>query len=548
MSHHFFKHLCLAASVASLLSIAPLSVQAREDERDQYIQLLQKDRLNGIVLQDPEGIYNFYKARDFDSLWLRRDNANRDAGKTIKLLEGAWAQGLNPANYHVERLRELDNQKDDLSDPLIFEILMSDAVARYGRDLTGMRVSAYTLGEDRNSWSKGFGAEQLLTYIAEKDDPADRLQDLEPQNELYQKLKKELEEVLTDIRENPEKPLKPIAFPGLLTRGKTNGAIPVIRNRLGLDQPKKDKEFYDEDLQDAVEKFQAENGLKPDGVIGKRTINVLNQGRRYRLVQLLANLERLRWAGQLPDKYIMVNVPAQLLQAVERGKTEIEMPVIVGRPDWPTNSFKTAITGIRFNPSWYVPPTIKTKDLLPQLRRNPDVLAKKNIGLVYYTSDGAKPVDPRRVNWNAMTVEGLKNYGMIQNPGDDNPLGKIRVLMPNQYNIYLHDTNSPDLFVKDDRALSHGCIRLAEPTKVANFILGDNEDWSQERLDAILKKTNTIEVMAGQTIPVYIMYNTIWQDDDGKLVHGQDFYGFNDKLVTLLAEKGKLPVPLDKIQ
>ncbi len=531
------------AASAAAQSNTSLASQAIVIEKQPLVDLLQSGKVDGVSLQDPEGIYNFYKAQNFDYFWTDGEKPENNSKKALELLKDSWQHGLNPANYHIQTLGQRMEQ-DEFTNSISFEILMSDAMARYAKDMTGMRVTARSIGEDARSWRRGLGAETALKLLTTNSNPQKAYEELVPAGKLYPILQAELKALLEDMEKNPQAANKQIAFPGLIYPGHTHPAVALIRARFEIEADKKNPpEFYDEKLIERIKSFQKANGLKPDGIIGQRTIEAINQGRRDKLVKILANLERLRWMNPaLPDKYILVNVPAMTLWAFEDNKIAFEMPIIVGKPSWPTNSFKTDVTGIRFNPSWYVPPSIKTKDLLPELQKDPDYLAKKNLQLLYYTSDGAKEISARDVKWAEVTEADLKNMAMIQNPGNENPLGKIRVLMPNQYNIYLHDTNSPELFTKDFRALSHGCIRLAEPRRVANFILDRNGDWSEERLNNILSKKNTIEVMSSQTIPVFILYQTIWQDGKGDLIFGQDIYKNDEKLVAELAKKNKLPV------
>ncbi|MBL8640439.1 MAG: L,D-transpeptidase family protein, partial [Alphaproteobacteria bacterium] len=243
-------------------------------------------------------------------------------------------------------------------------------------------------------------------------------------------------------------------------------------------------------------------------------------------------------------KYIEVNIPAMQLWAVENGRTQFKMPVVVGRPKRPTMSFVDEIVGIRFNPSWYVPDTIKKEDYLPMLRKNPQALAEKGIAFRVYSAEYNHMIDvsPEDIDWQNTSSGGLGAIQMVQGPGAANALGVIRVLMPNQYDIYLHDTNTPGLFQKDDRAQSSGCVRLAEPRRIANFILDDNAGWSEKQLDAQLKRGKTNEIRAAQTVPVYLLYFTMWRDDAGKLIYGQDIYNLDKSLVNSLKQQNKLPI------
>jgi murein L,D-transpeptidase YcbB/YkuD len=193
--------------------------------------------------------------------------------------------------------------------------------------------------------------------------------------------------------------------------------FPQLRSRLNLSGAESSL-LYDELLVKAVEGFQSANGLKPDGVIGQRTIAALNQGRTDRLVKVVANMERLRWVGgPKPDRYISVNIPAMKLEAVSQGQVVEEMPVIVGKPSWPTARFVAQVVGVRFNPSWHVPANIKAAEFLPALQKDPTVLARKNIQLLRYTPDGVEEISAEQVDWSTMTQRDVRQLGMVQEPG-----------------------------------------------------------------------------------------------------------------------------------
>ena len=508
--------------------------------------LLERGSAQGVPLMYPQGVKEAYAKRDYTQFWTDKDNITKKSVAAINVLEESWTHGLSPADYNVKLLREMSKARLDGPQALEFEMLLSDAVAHYGHDITGMRVSARKLGEDTKSWSQGVEAQQVLAYVFSDADVETSLQQLAPSGRLYQALRKDLKKIVKDIAENPDQDRPDLKYPGALYPGEKDPSIAEIRSRLGLSEKDGERNtYYDDALAQAVAKFQRANGLKGDAIIGKRTFAAINQGRRDKLIKLIANLERQRWLdSRLPSRYIVVNIPAMMLWGIENGDIKIEMPVVVGRDKRPTNSFITNITGIRFNPSWNVPDTIKTEDFLPALQKDPTALTKKGIELIRYTPDGAETIAPESVDWSTMTPETIKSIGMVQDPGDTNALGRIRVLMPNQYNIYLHDTNSPDLFRRDFRALSSGCIRLAEPQKVAAFILGANKGWSDDKLKTYLDKSKTVEIRAEQTLPVFILYQTVWLDDEGELVYGDDLYGNDIKLVRELQKTGQLSLPI----
>ncbi len=528
---------------AQSLSLLPDAPQYTETQlvslsSDDMIGILQSGRTGDVSFKNPDAIYQFYRDREFKSYWTDgSDGASSRARDALNILEEADYHGLNPENYAVSALQKLVD--DGFDDPIAFELMMSEAVIRYGQDMTGIRVKPSAIGTDSTSW-RPMDAYDLLRFIDEQGDVSEALELLEPQNELYTRLKSELKATQKNLLDGHTSSLMNKKFPGSIYPNTRHPLVKQIRHMLvGAG----DSDLYDDALLTAVKDFQRASGLKDDGVIGERTFKALQRGPMQKLVQILATMERLRWLPRnIPEKYIEVNIARQMVSFIKNDAIVDQVPVIVGRPERATQDFIARIKGIRFNPSWHVPPTIKSEDLLPELRKNPNALAKKGIELVHYTSDGAKKIDPSTVNWNEVTPEGLKAFGMVQDPGDKNPLGRIRVLMPNKYDIYLHDTNSPELFTKAFRALSSGCIRVADPQKLAHFILEGTEGWSDERMKAILSTTKTKEVTANDMY-VYLTYQTIWLDN-GRLIIGTDIYDNDMKLYKALLNARKLPQSL----
>jgi murein L,D-transpeptidase YcbB/YkuD len=263
----------------------------------------------------------------------------------------------------------------------------------------------------------------------------------------------------------------------------------------------------------------------------------MNKTPQEKFYQIIANLERLRWLeDNKPGKYVLVNIPSSTLWAVENEQVVHEMPVVVGRKDRPTLSFITEITGVRFNPTWTVPPTIKRKDYLPMLRENPMSLAEKGIDLRYE----GQSIDPNSVNWVNFPEDELPNLQMVQGPGDTNPLGHIRILMPNQYNIYLHDTTTPEYFQASERMFSSGCVRVKEPASLATFILKENQNWSDTFIEDKLATGKTADIATSRKIPVYLLYLTTWLNDDGSLSYGPDIYEWDKLILEELKSSGQL--------
>lgn len=304
-----------------------------------------------------------------------------------------------------------------------------------------------------------------------------------------------------------------------LRKGDSAAVIPAIRKRLFLlGDLKEDNNIplLDTTLVLAVKQFQQRMGLLVDGVIGNRMINELNVPVRQRIQQILVNLERLRWMP--PDqgqRYILVNIPSYNLQLVDSGKQQFRMNVIVGSAANNTVIFTGKLQYIVFSPYWNVPESIVRNEILPAMKKDPNYLAKQNMEIV---TDGTIPV-------------------IRQKSGPRNSLGHVKFLFPNSYNIYLHDTPNRNLFAQSTRNLSHGCIRLGEPKKLASYLLQYDSSWTSRAIDSAMYAGKEKWVTLKHTIPVYIVYFTSWVDADGLINFRRDIYKHDEKLAAKLFRK-----------
>jgi murein L,D-transpeptidase YcbB/YkuD len=271
---------------------------------------------------------------------------------------------------------------------------------------------------------------------------------------------------------------------------------------------------YDHALAGAVAQFQQHHAISVDSMLGKETLDALNKAAPYRAAQIAANLERMRWMPRhLGSRYIYVNVPAFRLEAFDKGQKVLDMKVIVGQDyeDKATPVFSDVMETVVFRPYWNVTPDIAAKEIFPKM--NDAYLAANNYEL--YQENGETRVR--------------------QKPGEKNSLGLVKFLFPNDFNIYLHDTPNHELFNKDVRAFSHGCIRVEKPAELAQWVLG----WDAGRVDAAMHGSDNNSVKVPQKIPVFITYNTAYMND-GQLYFGNDLYDRDDKLVAQTL-RGALP-------
>ncbi|MEM8833713.1 MAG: L,D-transpeptidase family protein [Pseudomonadota bacterium] len=528
------------------LVMLPMNVQAQDAETSPILKLIQKGRIDGVRLKYPDALQYVYKENNYQPLFVKGER--RDFNRVNEFYEiflDSWVHGFNPGRYNTPALYDfLRKDKSDITDEerLKTDIILSDAIIRYGRNLTGGRVSAKSVGLHKSSVKQGAVPENILAFVSSSRSPHRALQSFAPQGKFYQTLQNEL----IRLYQNPDANVKPIRVGRIIKPRTSHSAIPKIRERLGLSDSDLAHEatFYDDALSGAVVAFQNANGLEPDGVIGPSTMHVLNITNEQKIKQIIVNMERMRWQEEdKPPRYIMVNIPSETLWAVDRGRTEIQMPVVVGTPKRPTKSFVTNITGVRINPTWTIPPTIKKEDFVSKLKEDANYLQDRGIKLYH----GKEPVDATLVDWTAAEEAGeLGQFRMVQGSGSSNPLGKYRVIMNNPYNIYLHDTPKKSLFSRSNRALSSGCVRLQDAEAVVDFIMEKNDDWSEEKKQNILAKGKLREVYNEEPLPVYLQYQTMWLGDSDNLVFGRDIYKEDAILFSQLKKQGDIYLPEDR--
>jgi murein L,D-transpeptidase YcbB/YkuD len=279
-------------------------------------------------------------------------------------------------------------------------------------------------------------------------------------------------------------------------------------------------------LVDAVKRFQERHRIKADGVIAPETVKALNVPVEDRIRAIELNLERWRWLpDRMPDRYLVVNVPDFRLETIEHGKPVMAMRVVVGAPDNKTPIFADEMTQVVFSPYWNVPPRIAEEETIPRASSDPEFLARNNMEVV---GPSGEVVDPYVVDWT--NAKGLR---IRQRPGSGNALGGVKFIFPNTFDVYLHDTNATRLFDRLERGLSHGCVRVEEPHKLAQYVLRDQPEWSAEAIDQAMTSGEERHVKLKTPIPVYILYKTAWVHEGG-VRFLKDLYGHDADQSALL--------------
>jgi murein L,D-transpeptidase YcbB/YkuD len=345
-----------------------------------------------------------------------------------------------------------------------------------------------------------------------------------------------LDKVLRQYRELAQNGGWPTWKPGKILRpGQSDPRIPTLRQMLVItgDYPAyggvaSHSRQFDDTLVNALKRFQLRHGLNADGHLGRETQMALTVPVEKRISQIMATQERMRErATSYEPKFILVNLPAYRLYGFEGGKPALTMRVIIGNRQNHTPLFDNEVTDVVFNPPWSVPQRIARNELIPKMRKNPAYFM--NAGFVI-TQDG-QPVDPV-----AMANSEDTNFSFRQLPGADNALGKIKFNIPDADNIYLHSTSTPRLFAKDDRALSHGCVRLEKPRELAYFVMGQEDHWDKSRIDKAYD-SDSLRYVKVSHVPVHLVYWTAFVDSAGTPYFYNDVYQ-KDNAVSVRLQNG----------
>lgn len=313
----------------------------------------------------------------------------------------------------------------------------------------------------------------------------------------------------------------------VLQPGSSDAAVLTLRDRLRAsgdlkDEPTFSAESFDGGVEKAVKRFQASNGLTPTGIVDKRTAAALNVTAADRLRQLRVNLSRIQEFAQPANKrYVVVNIPAAQIEAVQGDRVVQRHAGVVGKPDRATPLLRSAITDLNFNPVWTLPPTVIQKDLIPKGREmrkaGKDVLVK--FGIDAYDGNGRK-LDPAKIDWSSGAPMGLSYK---QQPGKDNPLGFLKINFDSAHSVYMHDTPSERLFGRNFRAASSGCVRVHGIEDLAAWLLAD-QGWDEGRVLKMKETHERQDVRLKRAVPLYFAYITAWATEDGVVQFRRDLY------------------------
>lgn len=471
--------------------------------------------------------------------WDNRDKIEQ----MINAIYNAQADGLIPDDYHLSDLERLTKKivqsyEPEAADIEEMELLLSDAFMRLSAHLAAGKTDPLTIDPQWKASRRNLHEnwDRFIDSAMNTDNISGVLQSMAPVHRDYANLKK----ALARYRQ-----LEAIGGWGSfnmglpkLEKGMSHPDVSSLRKRLAVTQGfiefnPEDEDLFDQALHDQVVIFQQRNGLEADGVVGKATVEVLNIPVEERIRTIEANLERWRWISEdLGDRYIRVNTAEFELRAIENEMLVFQTRAIVGSSKRQTPVFSAVMKYMVLNPEWVVPPQILKLDVIPDIIKDSAYLMNKNMKIL--RMDGSE-VDPSSVDWKSVSASRFP-YMIRQEPGRNNPLGKIKFMFTNEYDVYIHDTPSRGLFARNIRSFSSGCVRIDNAQDLARYLLNDDPDWSPEHLQEAIEKGQKRTIVLKKPVPVHILYLTAWADDEGTAYFGKDIYDRDRQLITALKQ------------
>lgn len=488
---------------------------------------------------DSAEICRFYASRGFQYAWFLHDTLAGTADVMLNLLDPV---GTDRKADHWRDLLDQVREGSELSDSLRTAVELG-LTAEFFR-LAAKEYGGYVQGDLRElQWyiprfKKDYSM-LLDSLVAGRTD----LSPMEPVHPQYATLKFWLQRYMyADTIE----PFFPFTFKDQnVAVGDSLPLLCDVRHRLfqlGDLWTDSITDVMDSTLFKAIVNFQERHGLKGTGTLDAATADAFNVPLRERMRTLLLNMERLRWVNPMPPKdMLMVNIPEYRLHVFEEGEETWSMKVVVGAVATHTVIFNGDVSLIAFAPYWNVPTSIVRNEIVPAMRRNPGYLAAQNMEVL----KGGAVVPASSIDWSTYTGGG--GYSIRQKPGPKNSLGLVKFLFPNEYNIYLHDTPARSRFEPEKRAFSHGCIRLSEPAKLAEYLLRNDSTWTPKAIDKAMKAGKEQMVKLQPTMPVTIGYFTAWTDSRGRLNFRDDVYGHDARLALELFAPETMPAGKDEV-
>lgn len=468
---------------------------------------------------------DFYISYKNETVW----QSSKKRNALLAILKDVEEDGLNPKDYKTGVLLEIEKKFHQLSDKGLveYDLLLTNSFQKLVSHLSKGKLNPRNIYTDWDLKENKVDINSLLESSLKTDSLAIHIEQARPSHIVYKRLKKALQ----IINRFPIDTLKKIDFKDKIVLNDTNNSLINIKRRLVYWKDLKPQDsltaIYDSITFSGIKKFQRRNGLASDGVIGKGTVAALNFSKNQRKQQIIANLERWRWYPKdMGEHYLIINISDFRLTVVKKNDTIGTHKIIVGTSKRKTPILTSKLSYAVFNPTWTVPPTILKEDIIPATTKNRGYLASKNITVYDFNGN--------EVHANDWDVSKAKSYRYVQSPGTYNSLGMVKLMFPNPFSVYLHDTNHRDYFDRTNLSLSSGCVRVQNVLQLAEYLIDDKASWSEEKITAVLQSEKTTNVTIKQPVYVQQLYWTAWSDEYNNLVFRTDIYNLDADLYNQL--------------
>jgi murein L,D-transpeptidase YcbB/YkuD len=471
-------------------------------------------------------LHAFYKSNGNKTAWMHVDATRKFLLATLK---SCAEDGLDPKEYDLKKLQDYETEFELLSDRELidYDILLTLKLQKYVSQISNGRFNPKVLYRNWDLKENKIDINSQLASFEKSDSLSLKIERLKPNHLQYKSLKKALQL----LNSYPDETIECIEYTAMLGKYSCSPSLLPIKKKLIYWKDLEPTAILDSSYNDvtfaAIKKFQKRHGLVADGVIGRKTVEALNFSKNRRREQIIVNLERWKWFPRnLGNHYIVVNIPEYNLKIVKNNDTIEVKNVVVGQIARQSVVLSSTFNNIILNPTWTVPPTILEQDLLPAATKRSSYFTTRNITIYDLYENVVSPSD-----WNP---EKYKTYRYVQSPGDGNSLGYVKFNFPNHYSVYLHDTNHRDLFSRNIRSLSSGCIRVENPLPLAQYMLNDPKRWSMEKICDVIATRKTTVLPLREKINIHQLYCTAWSDTKGILEFRADIYNLDDELYEKL--------------
>jgi murein L,D-transpeptidase YcbB/YkuD len=491
----------------------------------------------------------FYERRAYRPAWINEKGPLPEAKDLFEAIQRADAEGFRPDDYHLNKIEQLLAQTRKRHkifkspDPRLLvdlDLLLTDAFLIYGSHLVSGRINPEMIDPQWFASRREADLVEVLEAALGSAEIEKALNSLLPLHPDYKRLRKALAQY-RQITAGGGWP--PVPTDLQIKKGDQGDQILILRQRLAAGGFIERAEtahnaLFDGELVQALKQFQIQNGLEPDGILGQQTIKALNNSAEERSRQIIVNMERWRWLPQdFGSRHILVNIAGFYLYVFENQQPVMDMRIVAGKPYRRTPVFSDKLTYLVMHPYWGVPQTIAKKDILPKIKKDPAFLAQQKFKIFHGRGADTKEIAPGTIDWQAVTAVDL-NFWFRQDPGPQNALGRIKFMFPNQFNVYLHDTPSRELFAKARRDFSSGCIRIEKPLELAEYLLKNHPDWPPGKVRTALTGDDRVEktIKLVEPVNIHILYWTVWIGKDDLIHFGPDIYDRDKALDEALQE------------